>query len=201
MPRHFTLSPTSAGRRTATPSWSAPCPHKLLAFDAAKQGEPTLITDKARFSGNVSGLNGWEDRVASLFRAPLGDEMAILGSGPEGDGLYAIRRDGSGMRPLLTPKTGGLPFVDLLSPQWSPNGNQIAVAVRQPGAPEYATHVYLMNADGSDLRRRQPGLLGRRRDVGELRDMVARRHEDRAPCAGARARTTRKATPTRDPSP
>ena len=86
--------------------------------------------------------------------------MAILGSGPEGDGLYAIRRDGSGMRPLLTPKTGGLPFVDLLSPQWSPDGNQIAVAVRQPGTPEYATHVYVMNADGSGLRRLNEGCPG-----------------------------------------
>jgi hypothetical protein len=135
-------------------------PHNLLAFDAAKQGEPTLITDKVRFSGTVSGLNGWEDRVSSLFRAPRGDELAILGSGPEGDGLYAIRRDGSGMRPLLTPKTGGLTFVDLMSPQWSPDGSQIAVTVRQPSTPEYATHVYLMNADGSDLRRINQGCQG-----------------------------------------
>ena len=135
-------------------------PGKLLAFDVAKQGEPTLITDKARFSGNVSGLNGWEDRVASLFRAPLGDEIAYLGSGPEGDGLYALRRDGSGIRPLLTPMTGGLPFVNLMNPEWSPDGSQITVAVLQPGAPEYASHVYLMNADGSGLRRLNQGCSG-----------------------------------------
>ena len=64
------------GRRHAAASCSA--------FDAAKQGEPALITDKARFSGTVSGLNGWEDRVASLFRAPLGDEIGDPRVGPGG---------------------------------------------------------------------------------------------------------------------
>ena len=71
------------------PSWSAPRPGKLAAFDAAKQGAPTVITDKVRFSGNVSGLNGGRPGRRPVPR-PLGDEIAFLGSGPEGDGLYAV---------------------------------------------------------------------------------------------------------------
>ena len=47
----------SAGRPTAARSSSDPSRAGSLAFDAAKPGPPTLITDKARLSGSVSGLS------------------------------------------------------------------------------------------------------------------------------------------------
>ena len=128
-------------------------PRKLLAFDATKLAEPALITDQARFTGTVAGLTGFNDHLASLFRPPLGQEIAFIGSGPEGDGLYAMRRDDSSLRPLLTPKTGGVPFVDMGFAEWSPDGTRIAVMLRPPGTPEFATVVYVMNADGSGLER------------------------------------------------
>ncbi len=68
---------------------------------------------------NASGGSvGFGDRIASVFRPPLGDEIAYLGSGPEGDGLYVTKPDGSGIRPLLTPRTGGLTFASLAAPNW-----------------------------------------------------------------------------------
>jgi Tol biopolymer transport system component len=120
---------------------------KLVAFDATRRGASTVVSDTYS-----RGSTGFGDPIASLFRPPLGEEVAFLGSGPEGDGLYATRRDGSGTRPLLTPKTGGLPFVSLDSPEWSPDGSRIAITVLPPGVPEYAETVYVMNADGSGLR-------------------------------------------------
>ncbi len=59
----------------------------------------------------------------------------------------------SSLRPLLTPKTGGVPFVDMGYAEWSPDGTRIAVMLRPPGTPEFATVVYVMNADGTGLER------------------------------------------------
>ena len=56
---------------------------RILAYDSVKPGPPTLITDKARVSGAVSGLNGFHSRLTSLFRPPLGEELAFIGSGSE----------------------------------------------------------------------------------------------------------------------
>jgi Tol biopolymer transport system component len=105
-------------------------------------------------------LNGFHSRLASLYRPPSGDEIAFVGSGSEGDGLYLARRDGSGMRPLVTATIGGLPFVDLANPEWSPDGSRIAFMARAPGTPEWNTILYLINADGSSLRRLSPGCPG-----------------------------------------
>ena len=48
----------------------------LLAFDAAKQGAPSVLSDKVSVNGNSSGLGRFGDGVANLFRAPLGEEFA-----------------------------------------------------------------------------------------------------------------------------
>ena len=130
----------------------APQAGKLLAFDAAKPGAGTLVSDS--FAG---GSVGFGDRMASVFRPPLGDEIAYLGSGPEGDGLYVTKRDGSGIRPLLSAKTGGVTFASLASPEWSPDGRQIAVSVHPPTDDESTMSIYVMNADGSGARRVSPG--------------------------------------------
>ena len=83
---------------------------KLFAFDASRSGPATLLN--ATFSG---GSVGFGDRLASVFRPPLGEEVAYLGSGPEGVGLYVTRRDGSGIRPLLTPRPPGC--------RWTPSAH------------------------------------------------------------------------------
>jgi Tol biopolymer transport system component len=130
-------------------------PGKLFAYDAAKPGPASVIN--ASFSG---GSGGFGDRMASVFRPPLGEEIAFLGVGPEGDGLYVTKRDGSGIRPLLTPKTGGLPYFRLQSPEWSPDGTKIAVTVQPAAVPENVMSIYVLNADGSGLRRLSPGCSG-----------------------------------------
>ena len=81
-----------------------------------------------------------------------------------------MRRDGSGIRPLLTPKTGGLPFVDLLSPQWSPDGSQITVAVRDDRpSPFSGLHRTHPGREDSVVERDDDGLARRsRREEGEL---------------------------------
>jgi Tol biopolymer transport system component len=129
-----------------------PAPNVLVAFDATKRGAWTVIN--STFSG---GSVGFGDRMASVFRPPLGEEIAFIGSGPEGNGLYATKRDGSGIRPLLTPKTGGVAFVSLTSAEWSPDGRRIAVSVHPPSDDESRMFIYVMNANGSDIRRLSPG--------------------------------------------
>ncbi|HEY6569534.1 MAG TPA: hypothetical protein VIZ22_04550 [Candidatus Limnocylindrales bacterium] len=130
-------------------------PGTLFLYDAARPGPGTIINSS--FSG---GSVGFGDRMASVFRPPLGEEIAFLGVGPEGDGLYVIKRDGSGIRPLLTPKTGGLPYFRLQSPEWSPDGTRIAVTVQPAADPEYVMSIYVVEADGSGLRRLSPGCSG-----------------------------------------
>ena len=113
MPRDCSPSPTSVGRRRADSVVVGAMPDKLLAFDAAKPRR----ADPDHRQGPSLGQRVRPERMGGPrprpVPRPLGEEIAFLGSGPEGDGLYAMRRDGSGIRPLLTAPRPVLPFVNL----------------------------------------------------------------------------------------
>ena len=120
----------------------------LRAFDVVKGGPPSMM---------LLDLQGTEYSDGSLltgfFRPPTGQEVLYLGrSGKEGFGLY--RRtipDGTPVA-LLTEAHQTIPFGDLGSPAWSPDGTQIALQVLAPGT-DGDWRVYVMDADGSNMRR------------------------------------------------
>jgi Tol biopolymer transport system component len=126
-------------------------PGRLLAFDLASGGEPTVLTDRIKLSGPFAGLDGFDAHVANVFRPPNGDEFLWTGLGPDGAGLYRQATHGGKPIAILTQGTSPVPFVDMLSAVWSPDGAQIAVTLLLPDA-DNDWKVYVMNADGSRIR-------------------------------------------------
>jgi TolB protein len=68
--------------------------------------------------------------------------------------LYVIRPDGTGLR-ALTHDTGGT--IQNYEPSWSPDGNWIAfareTAANKPPGQHSSADIYVMRADGTDIRR------------------------------------------------
>ncbi|MGK5733979.1 TolB family protein, partial [Streptomyces sp. URMC 124] len=95
-------------------------------------------------SGEGSGESG-ESRKGA--KGGGGDEPADAGGSALGS-LWKVRRDGSGRTRLLDgPATG----TDNRQPNWSPKGDRLVFQRRERGSRDWA--LYVMNADGSGLRR------------------------------------------------
>src|SRR4029079_11322547 len=87
-----------------------------------------------------------------VFRPPAGQEVLYLGRSGKGFGLYRRTIPDGVPVALLTQEHQAIPFGDLGSPAWSPDGTQIALQVLAPGTDD-DWRIYLMNADGSSMRR------------------------------------------------
>jgi Tol biopolymer transport system component len=124
---------------------------RLLAFDLAKGGPPAVLTDRIPVVGSFVSLDGFNGGLADLFRPPAGNEFLFVGSGPSGDGIYRQAVSGGAPTAVLTTANTPIVFQDLWGAQWSPDGTQIAVTLLRPDDPN-DWRVYVMNADGSDLR-------------------------------------------------
>jgi len=97
----------------------------------------------------ILGLESCDDPVGPL-RDSRGVLLAVVGHFEEPGEIYAMRPDGSEMR-RLTNNT----LVDT-DPDWSPDGQRIAFASARdslPGAPERRPDIFVMNEDGSGVRR------------------------------------------------
>ena len=70
---------------------------------------------------------GSDDDAAPATGSGPRDVIAFGAEGPDGDGLYIVKPDGSGLR-LLAAESGFVAF-----PVWSPGGGQIAYVVGVPG--------------------------------------------------------------------
>jgi len=132
-----------------------------LAF-AAKVNERYQIfvintdgTDEKQITFNISGQTGvsginWSrDGKRIVYTLKIWDSPNF-----QSYDLYSMNADGTDQK-KLTPQ----PMESLLSPHWSPDGKQIVFNARgnspntpeTPVAPDTRTHVYVINADGSNL--------------------------------------------------
>lgn len=124
----------------------------VFAFDLAKGGPPAKLTDAIPMVGSFVSFDGFNAGLADVFRPPAGDEFMYTGNGPAGGGIYRQALSGGAPSAVLTTNTTTIPFQDLWGAQWSPDGKQIAVSLLRPDDPN-DWRVYVMNADGSGLRR------------------------------------------------
>jgi TolB protein len=84
---------------------------------------------------------------APQWRPPNGQEIMFRGRSLGGFGLFAVRPDGTGLRPITA--SNGRNEWDALSFGWSPDGNQVAYQWRDGNAPQL---IYLVPAEGGTPR-------------------------------------------------
>ena len=116
----------------------------LYAYDIVAGATPTTVVD-------AFSRNGLQNELSNLFRPPAGEEILVLGTGPQGVGLYRRPLEGGALIPILTTETTTVPFSNLASPQWSPDGSRVAFTLHPPENPDLG-RVYVINADGTGLR-------------------------------------------------
>ncbi|HEY8167860.1 MAG TPA: hypothetical protein VIF84_04030 [Candidatus Limnocylindrales bacterium] len=110
---------------------------ELRLYNAAAASEPRIL---ARGVTNVE------------FRPPKGDQILFRRLDMSGTGLYTMNVDGSDIRPLIVIKLGEtLGEEDLGSARWSPDGSKIVFTRTPPGLADQQ-HIYVMDADGSDIQ-------------------------------------------------
>ena len=125
---------------------------QIFAFDIAKQGAPKVL-----FTMPLGAPDGWLDNLnanlADIFRPPNGDEILFYGSGAQGTGLYRQVLAGGKPIAVVTDQMIDSSWVDNQSgAQWSPDGKQIVLTIH-PSATPALGRAYIVNADGSGLRR------------------------------------------------
>lgn len=122
----------------------------------ARAGDLFLINVDGSGSTNLTNGNpgpnafhpAWSpdgDRI--VFSAPSDASGCFLGLSDENAPLYIMNSDGSGIQPLTNPPNGIYHF----SPEWSPDGNEIAYSACRDTSP-----IFVVNADGSGLRPLMP---------------------------------------------
>ena len=116
----------------------------LYAYDVVAGATPTTVVD-------AFSRNGLQNELSNLFRPPAGDEILVVGAGPQGVGLYRRPLEGGALIPILTTETTTVPFSNLASPQWSPDGSRVAFTLHPPENPDLG-RVFVINADGTGLR-------------------------------------------------
>lgn len=130
-------------------------PGTLERYDTSRTAAPTILSENFQTGRIAIGYSGFNDRSAGLFRPPNGDELVFV-SYDGGVTLRVARPDGTDSRDLLSQATSDLGYTDLKAAQWSPDGSQIVVMVEIPIRDKRWNHLYLINADGSNLRPLSP---------------------------------------------
>jgi dipeptidyl aminopeptidase/acylaminoacyl peptidase len=130
-------------------------------FDTRHPAAPSIVTDALPFASVSVGSGVHLTDPASLFRPPHGDEILFLAA----DKLYASHPDGSSVRTLLDPTNSGYDIGNLDGAQWSPDGSRVSF-IAESVAVENLHTIYVMNADGTDLRPLSKGNPGATVDEG-----------------------------------
>jgi Tol biopolymer transport system component len=145
----------AAAENVSAPSWSPD--GKTIVYSARMDGRTEI---------HLVGADGSNDRVLhgeeaegtfAIFSAqfsPDGTEILFdRGTDSEFD-IFVMSVDGTNLRPLTTTGTD-------YDPHWSPDGTQIAFTrqeiVKSAGQRVATSDIFLMNADGDDVRRLTDG--------------------------------------------
>jgi len=119
-----------------------------IVFTATLTGSSTLLIAKSDGSSAPRTLSvGTLSPSGPSYRPPDGVEIAFVGEQPgkSASGLYAIRPDGTGLRPIAEPENLSIQYA-----MWSPDGSRIAYSAN---AVDYESggsllRAYIVNADG-----------------------------------------------------
>jgi Tol biopolymer transport system component len=111
----------------------------LTRYDATGSAAPVTIAKNARF-------------VSGSFRPPDGREILVQPDDPTGFTLSVIDAQGKELRKIWHVSILDSSPNDLQEFLWSPDGNHIAFLLGIDGRNDQ-TRVFVMNADGSDVRR------------------------------------------------
>jgi len=116
----------------------------LAVLDAEGAADPQIPRLK-KWPG--AGYFNADDQVAAMFRPPTGDRILSY------EGRTITERDAAGtkLRELIGPDRTDVRFALIEWPAWSPDGSRIAFA-GAPVDPRDGRDVFVMNADGSDVR-------------------------------------------------
>ena len=108
----------------------------LMLADATGAGLRTLVADV--------------DVDVPAFRPPDGREIMFRAMTPGGPGIFVIDADGTHRRALIPPAATTNPDYNLRSPQYSPDGSQVAYMAWDDV--RGVMRIYVMSADGSGAR-------------------------------------------------
>jgi TolB protein len=134
--------------REYTPAWSAD--GTKIAFVGYFEGAPPSPLRLYVMNADGTGLRQLgPDDVAQPSWSPDGTKIAFVKA--DTGSVYVIDADGTGPRQVvnLAGLTGGRGNLTT-SPTWSPGGTKIAFG---SGSDASSSHIYVVNADGSGLRR------------------------------------------------
>jgi len=144
------ISGKSARGDVQTPAWSPD--GRKLAFVSERDGNAEIYVMNADGSGQEN-LTRQPASDSHPSWSPNGQKLAFVSRRDTNSEIYVMNADGSGLRKLTR-----TPSYDR-DPAWSPDGRAIAF-VRKivskkcvPGRCDAITYLYVVNADGSGLRR------------------------------------------------
>lgn len=123
---------------------------RLLLFATGQAGEPVILSDELEIPTTAIGLQ-YNFQSSHGFRPPTGEEI-LFTKKVGGEALMAVKPDGTGLRTLVDRTTPGLAYTMLTGAQWSPDGSKVLLLV-EPAELRDIWHLYVVNADGTGLRR------------------------------------------------
>ena len=141
--------PQWPGRASRFASWSADGTQIVFASNMDDGGKPDIYVMRSD-GREVERLTREPDEHYSLpVWSPDGSRVAFThwDSDTEIDAIMTMGSDGTDIR-RLTPET-----VSAYYPSWSPDGREIAFTGRRIDENDNSTHIYLIEIDGSNLRR------------------------------------------------
>ncbi len=155
------LTKPAAGTQDDAPAWSPD--GKLIAFNRTSATTRTL----SAISPWRTGLRTLTKGSQALFDpswSPRGDLLVGVDISEPNNQLATVRRDGSGFRRITNERDLTL----FWTPQWSPDGGQIAVA-RMAGPGNDVMAVWLYSSNGTQIRRVAVGTDDEIEGIGWLR--------------------------------
>ena len=139
------------GWTSTGPSWSPS--GSLIAYARSRGGDDQIVVANPKGDGVRVVVDGAVAGIRSLDRptwSPDGASLAFMGFDPVlGQQIYRANVDGSGLEELTALPSYAAPE----DPAWSPAGNLIAFDAWNSADEDAVSDLYLMDTDGSDLRR------------------------------------------------